>query len=148
MQDVFDKQAQGCLHRVGVADADADVLNSDSHLQSKRSAWTTCIPRVAPLRKSSYPFCPVTPNPTGWKECAEQRNGRGAVRVQPTLVKQYRYQYIIDLKPKGAKHMVSGADDAVPSMPNQDKACPGLEDIDVNMETAPKTSRNCATPLC
>ena len=29
--------------------------------------------QVSPLRKSSNPFCPVTPNKTGWREYIEQQ---------------------------------------------------------------------------
>mmetsp|Transcript_76330 Transcript_76330/g.220565 ORF Transcript_76330/g.220565 Transcript_76330/m.220565 type:complete len:180 (+) Transcript_76330:122-661(+) len=101
-------------------DKTAHIKVPYSHMSTKHFTWTTCIPRIAPQRKSSNPFCPVTPNRTGWQEYVEQLDVRGAVRVQPPKDRQHRYQYTVDPKPKGKKHVVSGTDDTVPVMPNQD----------------------------
>ena len=43
-----------------------------SHLNDAQGC--TCSAKVSPLRKTSNPFCPVTPNKTGWREYIEHKD--------------------------------------------------------------------------
>eukprot|EP00440_Ansanella_granifera_P008029 gb/GFBE01008690.1/.p1 GENE.gb/GFBE01008690.1/~~gb/GFBE01008690.1/.p1 ORF type:complete len:178 (+),score=31.15 gb/GFBE01008690.1/:1-534(+) len=117
IQDVFDRRSHGFVQRLSNEDAKSAGY---SHQRTKHFAWTTCIPKTTPQHKSSNPFCPVTPNRTGWREYVEQKDVRGAVRSKAPDAKQHRVQHIMDPKPKGSKHVISGTDDTVPIMPTQD----------------------------
>mmetsp|Transcript_81272 Transcript_81272/g.143352 ORF Transcript_81272/g.143352 Transcript_81272/m.143352 type:complete len:190 (-) Transcript_81272:85-654(-) len=129
IQDVFDRRSHGFTQRLAPEEAKTAAYSSQ---RTKYFAWTTCLPRVSPLHKSSNPFCPVTPNKTGWREYIEQKDVRGAVRSRspkmmgaegkpgPWPAQQHRVQHIMDPKPKGSKHVISGTDDTVPIMPTQD----------------------------
>eukprot|EP00928_Gymnodinium_smaydae_P048162 TRINITY_DN32193_c0_g1_i1.p2 TRINITY_DN32193_c0_g1~~TRINITY_DN32193_c0_g1_i1.p2 ORF type:complete len:175 (+),score=23.22 TRINITY_DN32193_c0_g1_i1:139-663(+) len=114
LQDVFERRSHGFVRRQPEAERQP--------WRTKHFAHTTCIPAVAPYRKTSNPFCPVTPNRTGWREYIEQRDVRGAVRPDSPMPEhaQHRVQHIMDPKPRGHKNVVSGTDDTVPIMPNQD----------------------------
>mmetsp|Transcript_39529 Transcript_39529/g.73695 ORF Transcript_39529/g.73695 Transcript_39529/m.73695 type:complete len:178 (-) Transcript_39529:86-619(-) len=117
IQDVYDKRANGFVQRLSKDDA-ASVKYL--HARTKHFAWTTFLPRVSPLHKTSNPFCPVTPNKTGWREYVEQKEIRGAVRPKSPKDNQHRIQHIMDPKPKAKKHVISGTDDTVPIFPSQD----------------------------
>lgn len=73
-------------------------LNVDSHKNAptKSFAFRSFVPNVVPHLASTNPFCPITANQTGWRECITRR--------------------IPDPLPRG-KHFVSGTDDSVPQMP-------------------------------
>ena len=88
--------------------------------RTKHFAWTTYLPQVTPLRKTSNPFCPVTPNKTGWREYIEHKDIRGAVRPKSPAARQHKVQHTMDPKPKSAKMVVSGTDHTVPIFPKQD----------------------------
>eukprot|EP00930_Biecheleria_cincta_P043647 TRINITY_DN29957_c0_g1_i1.p1 TRINITY_DN29957_c0_g1~~TRINITY_DN29957_c0_g1_i1.p1 ORF type:complete len:178 (+),score=20.11 TRINITY_DN29957_c0_g1_i1:35-568(+) len=117
IQDVYDRRSHGFVQRWSKEQA---ATAPNSHQRTKHFAWTTCLPRVSPLHRTSNPFCPVTPNRTGWREYVEQKDVRGAVRPKSPKAKQHRIQHIMDPKPKAGKHVVSGTDDTVPIMPTQD----------------------------
>ncbi|CAJ1327232.1 unnamed protein product [Effrenium voratum] len=85
VQDVYDKRSNGFVQRLSRDDAAATPY---SHSRTKFFAWTTCLPRVTPLHKTSNPFCPVTPNKTGWREYIEHQNVRGAVRPKSPAARQ------------------------------------------------------------
>jgi hypothetical protein len=117
LQDVFDRRSHGFVQRLSEPDASAAKY---SQFHTKHFAWTTCTPQAVPYLRNSNPFCPVTPNRTGWREYVEQKEVRGAVRAKSPDARQHRVQYIMDPKPKGGKHVVSGTDDTVPVHPRQD----------------------------
>jgi hypothetical protein len=117
LQNVFDRRTSGFTQRLSEPDSSSAKY---SHQITKHFAWTTSIPQIVPYRKSSNPFCPVTPNRTGWREYIEQKDVRGAVRMKSPNDRQHRVQHIMNPKPKGDKHVVSGTDDTVPVMPMQD----------------------------
>eukprot|EP00929_Paragymnodinium_shiwhaense_P123553 TRINITY_DN97553_c0_g1_i1.p2 TRINITY_DN97553_c0_g1~~TRINITY_DN97553_c0_g1_i1.p2 ORF type:complete len:176 (-),score=29.80 TRINITY_DN97553_c0_g1_i1:107-634(-) len=115
VQDMYEKKSHGFVRRKKMSEK----------FEARRTqffAHTTCLPNVTPHRRSSNPFCPVTPNKTGWKEYVEQIHVRGADRPRGPWSEdaQHRRQYIMDPKPKGPKHVIAGTDDTVPIMPNQD----------------------------
>ena len=64
--------------------------------QTRHFHFKTFIPNIIPNFKSTNPFCPQTPNKTGWREVVTRR--------------------ISDPLPRG-KHFVSGTDDSVPLHP-------------------------------
>ena len=37
--------------------------------------------QVTPLQRTSNPFCPVTPNKTGWREYIEQKESKTELEV-------------------------------------------------------------------
>lgn len=51
----------------------------------------TCSAKVTPLRKTSNPFCPVTPNKTGWREYIEHKDPE--VLCLPALLSSW-FHYI------------------------------------------------------
>mmetsp|Transcript_16011 Transcript_16011/g.42282 ORF Transcript_16011/g.42282 Transcript_16011/m.42282 type:complete len:174 (+) Transcript_16011:1434-1955(+) len=113
MQEVFEKQSHGFIQK-------GPSAGGPPHLRTKHFAWTTALPQTVPYHKSTNPFCSVTPNKTGWREYVEHANLRGAVRPESPKHRQHRIQHIMDPKPKGDRGVVSGTDDTVPVMPNQD----------------------------
>mmetsp|Transcript_28722 Transcript_28722/g.81151 ORF Transcript_28722/g.81151 Transcript_28722/m.81151 type:complete len:178 (-) Transcript_28722:65-598(-) len=117
VQDMFDKRSHGFVQRLSGPEVDTARY---SHQRTKHFTWTTCLPQIAPNRRNSNPFCPVTPNRTGWREYVEHKDLRGAVRQAAPKDRQHRSRHILDPKPKGEKHVVSGTDDTVPIMPIQD----------------------------
>mmetsp|Transcript_13599 Transcript_13599/g.23690 ORF Transcript_13599/g.23690 Transcript_13599/m.23690 type:complete len:178 (-) Transcript_13599:69-602(-) len=117
VQDVFDRRSHGFIQRMPLVDAKEARYTPD---RTKHFSWTTSIPQVTPYQRNSNPFCPVTPNRTGWREYVEQYEVRGAVRPKSPKANQHRIQFTPDPKPKGHKHVVSGTDDTVPVFPSQD----------------------------
>mmetsp|Transcript_16520 Transcript_16520/g.25041 ORF Transcript_16520/g.25041 Transcript_16520/m.25041 type:complete len:177 (+) Transcript_16520:136-666(+) len=116
IQDELDRKRQGSIPRMAPDEVSRKGYNPK---KTKHFAWTTCVPQIKPQRRSSNPFCPVTPNRTGWREYVEQSNVRGAVRIQPPKDPQHRFTLRPDPKPKDHKHVVSGTDDTVPVFPKQ-----------------------------
>ena len=53
-------------------------------------------PQVTPLQRTSNPFCPITPNKTGWREYIEQkefRMGSGfREQKEPRIYQEFRVQ--------------------------------------------------------
>mmetsp|Transcript_68754 Transcript_68754/g.182643 ORF Transcript_68754/g.182643 Transcript_68754/m.182643 type:complete len:178 (+) Transcript_68754:143-676(+) len=117
LQDTFDKRSHGFVQRVPPAQA-AEAEYSPR--RTKYFTWTTMTPQAVPYMRTSNPFCPVTPNRTGWREYVEQKNVRGAVRVKSPTAQQHRVRHLQDPKPKREKHVVSGTDHTVPAFPRQD----------------------------
>lgn len=70
-------------------------LNGNSQ-GARHFTWRTFVPNVTPLRANSNPFCPVTPNRTGWKEAPVRR--------------------LTDPQPMSG-HAIAGTDDSVPIFP-------------------------------
>eukprot|EP00927_Polykrikos_kofoidii_P072615 TRINITY_DN68716_c0_g1_i1.p1 TRINITY_DN68716_c0_g1~~TRINITY_DN68716_c0_g1_i1.p1 ORF type:complete len:176 (+),score=19.74 TRINITY_DN68716_c0_g1_i1:70-597(+) len=114
-REFYEKRSHGFVR------SKSDAPQFQQH-RTKYFAHTTFIPQVAPYRQTTNPFCPVTPNKTGWREYVEQKNVRGAVRPASPRSEdaQHRCTFLADPKPKGGKHVVSGTDDTVPVMPSQD----------------------------
>eukprot|EP00811_Abedinium_folium_P010305 NODE_19531_length_839_cov_4.617978.p2 GENE.NODE_19531_length_839_cov_4.617978~~NODE_19531_length_839_cov_4.617978.p2 ORF type:complete len:178 (-),score=60.92 NODE_19531_length_839_cov_4.617978:223-756(-) len=117
MQDAFDRQSHGCVRRAAPQAVVPAQKQNFPHV-TKHFAWTTYIPQAVPYHKNSNPFCAVSHNKTGWREYVEMES-RGAVRVKPPEDAQHRFKRIMDPKPKGWKHVVSGTDDTVPVFPTQ-----------------------------
>eukprot|EP00386_Alphamonas_edax_P012673 GDKI01039450.1.p1 GENE.GDKI01039450.1~~GDKI01039450.1.p1 ORF type:complete len:148 (-),score=36.75 GDKI01039450.1:270-713(-) len=65
--------------------------------KTKRFYFRTALPNVVPYRKSSNPFCPVTPNKSGWSEWNQ--------RIRPNPA------------PAGHAHEIGGTDFSVPVFP-------------------------------
>mmetsp|Transcript_36564 Transcript_36564/g.67005 ORF Transcript_36564/g.67005 Transcript_36564/m.67005 type:complete len:178 (-) Transcript_36564:84-617(-) len=114
LQDTFEKRSHGFITRVPREQADSVAYRPNS---TRYFAWTTCTPQIQPFRKTSNPFCPVTPNKTGWREYVEIENPRGAVRTKAPNERQHRVTKIADPKPRGHKAQIAGTDDTVPIFP-------------------------------
>mmetsp|Transcript_66866 Transcript_66866/g.160073 ORF Transcript_66866/g.160073 Transcript_66866/m.160073 type:complete len:178 (-) Transcript_66866:20-553(-) len=115
LQEVFDKRSHGFVTRMQRNQAEGAKY---SHDHTRFFAWTTFTPQITPYRKNSNPFCPVTPNKTGWREYVEISNPRGAVRAKAPNERQHRVKLIPDPRPRGPKTQIAGTDDSVPIFPN------------------------------
>ena len=104
-QKFYDAKIPSCEIRTskGLTDYDKDVLDRMEERGVKFSDniiryfnWRPFVPNVIPHRANSNPFCPITPNTTGWREAPVRRNS--------------------DPQPKGG-HAIAGTDDSVPIFP-------------------------------
>jgi hypothetical protein len=98
-QKYFDSQAGEMQTRKGLTREDKIELEKTEgkfHPKITRHFhWKTFIPNITPYRANSNPFCPVTPNKTGWTELR-----RSTSDPQPMQ-----------------GHAIAGTDDSVPIFP-------------------------------
>jgi hypothetical protein len=102
-QTYFDSKVGNLQTRKGLSDSDKSALKSMDERGIHFSEeviryfnWRPFVPNVVPHRANSNPFCPVTPNKTGWKEAPKRR--------------------LTDPQPMSG-HPIAGTDDSVPIFP-------------------------------
>lgn len=91
-QTFFDSKVGNLQMRKGLSDRTVEF----SEEVVRYFNWRPFVPNVVPHRANSNPFCPVTPNKTGWKESPKRR--------------------LTDPQPMGG-HAIAGTDDSVPIFP-------------------------------